>query len=121
MTSEKDTSWTELQPPLRSNASRKDFADFARALARVRRDEKEEAIDQLRRSFADLTKSSTRAERQALLAAGLVLADLAMQGWQMRVRLGHVEVRPPVQLSDDRAAEKARIRRQELVKRDGQR
>jgi hypothetical protein len=82
--------------------------------------ESEEAIDDLRSSFADTTRSSTRGERQALLASGLVLSDLATQGWQVRVRRGRVEVGPPVPLSDDRAAEKARIRQQELVKRDAQ-
>ena len=120
MMHEKDTSWTELRPPLLSKPLR-DFAEFARALARGQRDEEEdEAIEDVRCSFVDTAKSCTRIERQALLAAGLVLSDLAIQGWQLRVRQGRVEVRPPAKLSGDRAAEKARIRRQELVKRDAQ-
>jgi len=56
----------------------------------------------------------------SLLAAGLVLSDLVMQGWQLRVRGGRVSVRPPATVSDNHTAEKARIRRQELVKRDAQ-
>src|SRR5438876_8944334 len=121
MTQEKDSSWTELRPPLRSKVSREDFSAHARALARVRKDDEyEEAVDEVRGSFIENVRSSGRSDRQVLLAAGLVLADLAMQGWQLRVRLGRVEVRPPAQVSDDRATEKARIRRQELVKRDAQ-
>ena len=48
------------------------------------------------------------------------VSDLAMQGWIIRVRGERVEIRPPPVRSPDRAAEKARIRRQELVKRDAQ-
>jgi hypothetical protein len=55
-----------------------------------------------------------------LQAAGLVLTDLAIQGWHIRVRQQQVWVAPPSQLEGDRSAEKARIRRQELVKRDAQ-
>jgi hypothetical protein len=87
----------------------------------LRRDEQYEvAVDALRGAFVKGIWSSGGSDRQALLAVGLVLTDLAIQGWQLRLRRGCVEVRPPSQLSDDRAADKARIRRQELVKRDAQ-
>ncbi len=116
-----DTSWVKLRPPIRSNASCEAFLAHARALARVRKDDEyEEAVDEVRGSFTESVRSSGRSDRQVLLAAGLVLTDLAMQGWQLRVRLGRVEVSSPAQVSDDRATEKARIRRQELVKRDAQ-
>ncbi len=121
MTREKVISWTELRPPLRSEASRKAFSAHARALARVRKDdESEEEVDQARGSFVVSVTSSGRSDQQILLAAGLVLTDLAMQGWQLRVRRGRVEVRPPTQVVGDRAAEKERIRRQELLKRNAQ-
>jgi hypothetical protein len=55
-----------------------------------------------------------------LEAAGLVLTDLVLQGWQLRIRRARVEVCEPVQLREDRGAEKERIRRQELIKRDSQ-
>src|SRR5262249_16637533 len=48
------------------------------------------------------------------------LATEERGGRRVCVWRGKGEARPPVQLSDDRAAEKARIRRQELVKRDAQ-
>jgi len=121
MTHRTDTPWVKLRPPLRCKASREVFLAHARALARVRKDDEyEEAVDDVRGSFTESVRSSGRSDRQVLLAAGLVLTDLAMQGWQLRVRHGRVEVTSPAQVSDDRATEKARIRRQELVKRDAQ-
>jgi hypothetical protein len=121
MTLEMGTSWTELGPPLRSKASRDAFSAYARSLARVQKDrESEEAVDEVRGSFIESVRSSGDSDGQILLAAGLVLSDLATQGWQIRLRSGHVEVRPPTQVSDDRVAEKVRIRRQELIKRDAQ-
>lgn len=53
-------------------------------------------------------------------AAALVLCDLADQGWGIRVsRSGTISVRPP-QRSAELHAEKERVRRQELIKRDEQ-
>ena len=118
---EMGTPWTELRPPLRSKASRDAFREHARTLSGISKDEEnEEAVEEARTQFGESARASKRADRQALLAAGLVVADLAMQGWQLRVRASRVEVRPPAPVSDDRAAEKARIRRQELVRRDAQ-
>src|SRR6266511_6299962 len=114
-------SWTALRPALCGKASRDSFLSHARALARVLKyDEGEQAIDALRTLFVDSVSSSRHVDRQVLLTAGLVVTDLAMQGWQLRVRGDCVETRPPLELSEDRAGEKARIRRQELVKRDAQ-
>jgi len=121
VTNPANTSWTELRPPLRSAISRDAFLEHARALARVRIEpEYEEVIDEVRGAFVENQRSCGPSDRQALLAAGLVLSDLAIQGWQLRVRRGRVEVRPPIEVSDDCLAEKARIRRQELLKRDSQ-
>lgn len=120
MTNMPDTPWAPLEPPLPSKASRDAFVEQARALAKVRRDERaDEVLEKARAEFVAEVKASRRADRQALLAAGLVLSDLATQGWVLRVRADRVEIRPPEPVSD-RAAEKARIRRQELVKRDAQ-
>ncbi len=121
MTPEAEASWTELKPPLPSRGSRAAFTEHARDLSKVRRsDDYEETVEELRAAFAVRSQASRRADRQALLAAGLVITDLAVQGWQLRVRTGRVTVRPPAPVSGDRVAEKARIRRQELVKRDAQ-
>lgn len=56
----------------------------------------------------------------ALPAAVGVLADLVDQGWGIRVDAsGRVAVRPPKEAADP-AREKARVRKQELLKRDEQ-
>jgi hypothetical protein len=121
MTKVPDIAWSTLDPPLPSKTSRDVFVEHARALAKVRRDERaEEALRKRSAEFVAEVKASRRSDRQVLLAAGLVLTDLAMQGWVLRVRAARVEVRPPEPVHGDRAAEKARVRRQELVKRNAQ-
>jgi hypothetical protein len=55
-----------------------------------------------------------------LQAALSVLDDLALQGWQLQISEGAVEVHPPAVLLGDPTSEKARIRRQEQLKRDEQ-
>lgn len=112
--------WTALEPPFSSGASQHAFVDYARALAKaVDAESNDEVLEKLRREFVAEVQSSRRSDRQALLAAGLVLSDLAIQGWLIRVRAERVEIQPPEPIAD-RAAEKARIRRQELVKRNAQ-
>lgn len=106
---------------MRTKASREAFVAHARVLSKVRRDQAyEEAVEDARAAFSDSARTSKRSDRQILLAAGLVITDLAMQGWQVRARGARVQVRPPAPVSHDQTAEKARIRRQELVKRDAQ-
>lgn len=61
-----------------------------------------------------------RETHPALAAATSVLADLVDQGWDIRVDPSHrVAVRPPREAADP-AREKARVRKQELLKRDEQ-
>jgi hypothetical protein len=120
MTNAPDAPRTTLEPPLPSKASKDAFVDHARALAKVRWDERaDEVLEKLRAGFVAAVKASRRADRQALLAAGLVVSDLATQGWTIRVHGERVDIRPPEPVTD-RAAEKARIRRQELIKRNAQ-
>jgi hypothetical protein len=105
--------WTELRPTLRSQPSRQAFVAYVRALARLRRDaDFEGAVDEAKLSFVETVRSKRYADRQFLIAAGLLIADLAVQGWRLRVCRGVAQARPPAEVSD-RAAEKARIRRQE--------
>jgi hypothetical protein len=94
----------------------------ARLLARAAagNDLFEERLNVARTEFGKVASTSRRAERQALLAAGLLLADLCLQGWKCRIRDRRVEVQPAAQELLDHAAEKQRIRRQELLKRDAQ-
>lgn len=117
--------WTVLNPPLRMKESRKRFLACARALLRVTRgpeqgDKLALAIEKLRHNFIGSLRAYRSTESQTLLAAGLVLTDLVIQGWPLRVRKTTVEVSPPVVVAGDHVAEKARIRRQELIKRDAQ-
>lgn len=120
MTHAPGTAWTTLEPALSSAASQDAFVKHARALARGRRNKRtEEAVDRARDAFVAEVTACRRGDRQALLAAGLVLTDLAMQGWTIRVRSERVNVRPADPVTDP-IAEKARIRRQELVKRNAQ-
>ncbi len=108
--------WTELKPPLRM-PSREAYVAHARLLSERAGDS--ERVERLRAAFIANVTLCRRADKQALLAAGLVITDLTAQRWELRVHRGRVEVRPPV-VSGDRAAEKTRVRSQELVKRDAQ-
>lgn len=120
MTSALAPPWTTLEPTLPSKASQAAFVTHAQALARAcGRDRDDAVIEKFRAEFIAKTKRSRRHVRQALLSAGLVVSDLATQGWIIQVRDKRVEVRPPEPITDP-LAEKARIRRQELVKRDAQ-
>lgn len=120
MTNVPGNAWTTLEPPLSSKASQSAFVEHARTLAKVcQRERTEEALEKARGTFVAEVAACRRTDRQALLAAGLVLTDLATQGWTVRVRSERVEVKPPVAVTD-LIAEKARIRRQELVKRNAQ-
>lgn len=121
MSNSLDTDWTKLQPPLPSKASREVFLKHARSLAKAssRHGSALLKLEEKRRAFVADVAACRRGDRHALLAAGLVIADLATQGWMLRVRSGQVEVRPPEPVTDP-LAEKARIRQQELVKRNAQ-
>jgi len=112
--------WSKLEPMLKSKASQIAFIEFARSLAKVGQDDRaDEILEKRRRAFVTEVKAIRREDRQALCAAGLVVSDLAAQGWIIRVRGERVDIRPPEPAADI-TAEKARIRRQELVKRDSQ-
>jgi hypothetical protein len=120
MTNAPDITWATLAPALPTSASQDAFVELARALAKVCRAERtDEAIEKVRGAFVAHASACRRGDRQALLAAGLVMTDLATQGWTVRVRSERVDVRPPDPVTDP-LAEKARIRRQELVKRNAQ-
>lgn len=120
MTNVPSNEWTTLEPPFSSKPSQNAFVEHARALAKVcQRECSESAIEKVRGVFVAEVTTCRRGDRQALLAAGLVMTDLATQGWTVRVRNERVEVKPPAPVNDP-LAEKARIRRQELVKRNAQ-
>lgn len=98
-------SWLNLPlPPSWSPAGRRACLGFARRLA-----------DGADGHGAGLPKSTDA----GVMAACQVLRDLARQGWAIRSEAGQVEVQPP-SIETDSHAEKARVRRQELIKRDEQ-
>lgn len=88
-----------------SPAGRRAFLGFARRLS----DSPEEAAG------VRMPKSSDA----GVMAACHVLRDLARQGWVVHAADGRVDVQPPATETDSHA-EKARVRRQELIKRDEQ-
>ncbi len=100
------------------------FVQCASAMAVVesrRAEEDTEAAlsDALERALVGV--SSVPAPDQSLLGAALrVLIDLGVQGWRTRVRDGVVEVGTPPAAPTSVDAAKARVRRQELIKRDEQ-
>lgn len=69
------------------------------------------------RSHAD--KPPTRATNESVVAAAAVIRDLAKQGWRVSVRKRDLRVTAP-EAEIDADAERSRVRRQELIKRDEQ-
>lgn len=120
MTTASNNTWITLEPLLPSKASRDTFLDHARALAKDCPSERcDGAIEKSRDAFVAEVMACRRSDRQALLAAGLVMTDLATQEWMVRVQGERVEVKPPDPVIDP-LADKARIRRQELINRNAQ-
>ena len=85
-------------------------------LAPTRRDEFLSAAAALVKSPVPSLRTSTCTAMDAALG---VLADLAGQGWQLRVEAKSLFVSPPTAEADP-VAEKQRVRSQELLKRDEQ-
>ena len=101
------------------------FVDCASALVHVQRrylddDARGRAVTEaLVATRADIERAALE-DRAILDAASRVLCDLARQRWRVRVRNQEVEVCQPEEMRDDPQAEKERVRRQELLKRDEQ-
>lgn len=106
-------SWVELSiPPMWSDGSRQAFHDFAARLSAG-----EEAADV---DTGVMKRVALGAADPSFVAAINVLHDLSQQGWQVTVlNGGNVAVASPDYESDP-VAEKARVRRQELLRRDEQ-
>ena len=116
--------WIRLRPPVSpKKRSASTFVDCASSLLTVQRgclDDKArgravaEVLDATR---VDIERGAVE-DRAILDAATRVLCDLVRQRWRVRVRNGEVEVCHPKELYADPQAEKERVRRQELLKRD---
>ena len=113
--------WVVLSPPFSDiGVARLVFREHARKLSELLANRSVDTdFDAVLKSTINALKYADRTA--ALRAALCVLTDLARQRWSIRVsRNGDVEVARPVGGRLDQQREKARIRAQELVKREEQ-
>ena len=112
--------WLPLSPLLgKSNSAHAIFREYARRLSDAIEDDT--GIKSQRSLGESVAMAPSGQIQQALRAALGVLMDLARQRWSIRVTgEGSVEVKRPEGERIDSLREKARIRQQELVKRDEQ-
>ncbi len=105
--------WHKLETPtMWSSRGRRAFLDFARALSKARSPDTSKVLAAKRTAMA--------LNDPGLPAALHVLHDLASQGWRVSVSdRGGIAVGSP-EAEKDPTAEKARVRQQELLKRDEQ-
>lgn len=117
--------WIHLQPPLSGTSeSALIFVNFASKLARIQSrsadDERDREVSGALDGALAAAGSAVMNDRAVLQAAVRVLSDLVRQRWRVRVRRHCVEVCPSPEVRSDPLAEKDRVRRQELLKRDEQ-
>ena len=116
--------WSRLEPKFLGEDSLAVFSEHACRLVQCQNERDADRQQQATRSALETTLAGASSwptvDRTRIVTAIHVLTDLALQRWQVRVCEGFVEVRLPDELSSDPAAEKARVRRQELLKRDEQ-
>ncbi len=120
MDSRTGTEWLLVSPHLGDEVTANSiFLTHAKELCSTPQDADADVLSGL---LGDSLAQTARAEKPQFLRAALcVLTDLARQGWSIRVTDdGAVEVRRPGGEFNDPYREKARIRAQELVKRDEQ-
>jgi hypothetical protein len=117
--------WLALSPPFQDGRkSRRAFRDFAASLALLAEtmagDELLVAVDDAVVAFDRLADQLRVEDQGSARAASLVVADLCRQGWRLRVDKEGAWAAPPVPTAIAPAAEKDRIRKQELIKRNEQ-
>ena len=115
-----DTGWVSLSPSFgESESVRLVFRNHAKKLSSVVPDDDSDVFQST--LYDALTRAEATERPLALRAALCILTDLARQRWSIRVNGGGaVEVKRPDRNRIDSHQEKARIRAQELVKRDEQ-
>lgn len=120
MGSTADNKWVSLSPSLGEiESSHLVFRDHAEQLSRVTSDNNTAAFQKV--LDASLARARCAERLPALRAALCVLTDLAWQRWEIRVTDdGAVEAKRPGGKLIDPHLEKARVRVQELVKRNEQ-
>ena len=117
--------WMPLAPPFKNfRHSRRGYRDFAAALVSLMEkmvgDELFVAIDDVVADFERQVDQLPVDDQAVARAASSVLADLSRQGWQLRVDKQGVWAAMPAPAAREPAAEKERIRKQELIKRNEQ-
>lgn len=121
MSRQAHNSWVVLSPPFAERSeARRAFREHAlRLAALVAADADDDAMDD---ALEEARSGVQKEDRSTKLVAALsVLTDLARQRWLVRVtESGEVEVQQPAGERLDPGREKARIRSQELVKRNEQ-
>ncbi|WP_375757410.1 Druantia anti-phage system protein DruA [Corallococcus exercitus] len=121
MSRQAHNSWVVLSPPFSARSeARRAFREHAlRLAALVASDADDDAMDDALEEARDSVRKQDRSTK--LVAALSILTDLARQRWLVRVSdAGDVEVQRPAGERLDPRREKARIRNQELVKRNEQ-
>ena len=111
--------WTLLAPPLQQGSGEAEILSGFVADLLAAQDERSELRVEERTSSVLGGLSETQREGVLGVCVSLV-ADLATQGWDLRVSGGRIEVAMPQRAKGGQQAEKARIRAQELVKREEQ-
>ena len=122
MSNRRPNGWLRLSPPFpEGGAERIEFREHAARLARGPSHGDGVALPHLYELRYALDRAKSVGNPAALRGALCVLTDLARQRWVIRVTDdGNVEVKRPSGRHRDPRCEKARIRSQELVKRDEQ-
>lgn len=121
MSRQAHNSWVLLSPPFAERSvARRVFREHAQRLAQlIEQDADDAAMDAALEAARGAVPKEERSTK--LTAALSVLTDLARQRWLVRVTdAGEVEVQRPAGERLDPRREKARIRSQELVKRNEQ-
>lgn len=121
MSRKKHNNWVVLSPPFPENSQAKQaFRDYAIRISELLHgDDRSEDFQQTLQKLLSVYSKELR--ETSLRAALCVLTDFARQRWAIRVTVGgDVEVKCPAEDRFDMAREKARIKAQELVKRDEQ-
>lgn len=93
---------------------------MARIQSHTVEDERDHALSGALEEALAESRHAVVKDSAVLNAAARVLCDLMRQRWRVRVRERDVEVCPPAELRKDPLAEKERVRKQELIKRDEQ-
>jgi hypothetical protein len=117
--------WNTLEPDFgRSSKADVKFRALAERFAALSGgdlgDDALRAVDAEVRRVVREVRDLSHEVQQTFIAATYVLADLVGQGWHLQVNGETVSIAAPASIEEDRAAEKARVRRQHSIERAAQ-